>query len=142
MQGDAILFLEPIELDGNDVAEETEVDLDHMRPDLAELHARLAFTRDENRPAAVERRRKTNQRTARENVAQLVDPGSFVEYGSLAIAAQRRRRTVDDLIQNTPADGLISGGATANAGKVGAQAPRCMGVAHAYNRAAGNHGPL
>ena len=109
MQGEAILFLEPVELDEHDVAEEAEVDLDHIRADLAELNARHAITRDENRPGAVERRRKTNQRTARENIAQLVDPGSFVEYGSLAIAAQRRRRKVEDLIQNTPADGLIIG---------------------------------
>ena len=79
--------------------EEEDVDLDHIRPDLAELIARHAITLDENRPASVERRRKTNQRTARENIAQLVDEGSFVEYGSLAIAAQRRRRKVDDLIQ-------------------------------------------
>ncbi len=63
-------------------AEEVDVDLDHIRPDLAELIARHAITLDENRPASVERRRKTNQRTARENVAQLVDDGSFVEYGS------------------------------------------------------------
>jgi acetyl/propionyl-CoA carboxylase alpha subunit/acetyl-CoA carboxylase carboxyltransferase component len=142
MQGEAILFLEPIELDHHEVAEETEVDLDHIRPDLAELHARLAFTRDENRPAAVERRRKTNQRTARENVAQLVDPGSFVEYGSLAIAAQRRRRTVDDLIQNTPADGLISGVATVNAERFGAEAARCMVISYDYTVLAGTQGHM
>ena len=98
--------------------EEEDFDLDHIRPDLAELIERHAITLDENRPASVERRRKTNQRTARENVADLVDDGSFVEYGSLAIAAQRRRRKVDDLIRNTPADGLISGVATVNARKI------------------------
>ena len=104
MQDEAILYLEPAEIDAHDVAEEEDVDLDHIRPDLAELIERHAITLDENRPASVERRRKTNQRTARENIAQLVDEGSFVEYGSLAIAAQRRRRAVDDLIRNTPAD--------------------------------------
>ena len=87
-------------------------------PILPNSIARHAITLDENRPASVERRRKTNQRTARENIAQLVDEGSFVEYGSLAIAAQRRRRKVDDLIQNTPADGLISGVATVNAEQI------------------------
>ena len=75
MQGEAILFLEPVELDHHDVTEEAEVDLDHIRADLAELNARHAITRDENRPDAVARRRKTNQRTARENIAHLVDPG-------------------------------------------------------------------
>ena len=118
MQDEAILYLEPAEVDAHDVTEEEDVDLDHIRPDLAELIERHAITLDENRPASVERRRKTNQRTARENIAQLVDEGSFVEYGSLAIAAQRRRRKVDDLIRNTPADGLISGVATVNARKI------------------------
>ena len=79
------------------------------------MNARHAFGDDENRPESVERRRKTNQRTARENVADLVDPGSFIEYGALAFAAQRRRRTLDDLIRNTPADGIITGIGTVNA---------------------------
>ena len=35
--------------------------------------------------------------------------GSFVEYGPLVVAAQRRRRGVDDLVANTPADGMIGG---------------------------------
>jgi acetyl-CoA carboxylase carboxyltransferase component len=142
MQGEAILFLEPLELDEHDIAEEAEVDLDHIRHDLAELNARHAITRDENRPGAVERRRKTNQRTARENIAQLVDPGSFVEYGSLAIAAQRRRRQVDDLIQNTPADGLITGVATVNAEKFGAEGARCMVIAYDYTVLAGTQGHM
>jgi acetyl/propionyl-CoA carboxylase alpha subunit/acetyl-CoA carboxylase carboxyltransferase component len=142
MQGEAILFLEPLELDEHDIAEEAEVDLDHIRHDLAELNARHAITRDENRPGAVERRRKTNQRTARENIAQLVDQGSFVEYGSLAIAAQRRRRQVDDLIQNTPADGLITGVATVNAEKFGAEGARCMVIAYDYTVLAGTQGHM
>ena len=142
MQDEAILYLEPAEIDAHDVAEEEDVDLDHIRPDLAELIERHAITRDENRPASVERRRKTNQRTARENIAQLVDEGSFVEYGSLAIAAQRRRRTVDDLIRNTPADGLISGVATVNAEKFGADAARCMVIAYDYTVLAGTQGHM
>ena len=90
--------------------------------------ARHAQLLDEGRPDAVARRRKTNQRTARENIAQLVDEGSFMEYGSLAIAAQRRRRKLDDLIKNTPADGLITGVATVNADRFGPEAARCMVV--------------
>ena len=142
MHGDPILFLEPAEMDAHDAAEEEAVDLDHIRPDLAELIARHAITLDENRPASVERRRKTNQRTARENVAHLVDEGSFVEYGSLAIAAQRRRRKVDDLIRNTPADGLISGVATVNADKFGADAARCLVIAYDYTVLAGTQGHM
>jgi acetyl/propionyl-CoA carboxylase alpha subunit/acetyl-CoA carboxylase carboxyltransferase component len=142
MQDEAILFLEPAEIDGDDVTEEGSVDLDHVRPDLAELIARHAITLDKNRPASVERRRKTNQRTARENIAQLVDEGSFVEYGSLAIAAQRRRRKVDDLIMNTPADGLISGVATVNGEKFGAEAARCMVISYDYTVLAGTQGHM
>ncbi len=142
MQDEAILFLEPAEIDAYDVAEDEAVDLDHIRPDLAELIARHAMTLDENRPASVERRRNTNQRTARENIAQLVDDGSFVEYGSLAIAAQRRRRKVDDLIKNTPADGLISGVATVNADKFGSEGARCMVISYDYTVLAGTQGHM
>ncbi len=142
MQGEPILFLEPAEVDGDEAEEETAIDLDHVRPDLAELIARHANTRDESRPAAVERRRKTNQRTARENVAHLVDHGSFIEYGSLAIAAQRRRRKLDDLIKNTPADGLITGVATVNADKFGADDARCMVIAYDYTVLAGTQGHM
>jgi acetyl-CoA carboxylase carboxyltransferase component len=83
-----------------------------VRADLAEVVARHAAGLDAARPEAVARRRRTGQRTARENVEDLVDPGSLVEYGPLAIAAQRRRRPVDDLIARTPADGLVAGVAT------------------------------
>ena len=72
------------------------------RDDLAELLARRALTEDAARPEAVERRHAAGGRTARENIDDLVDPGSFVEYGRFAIAAQRGRREVDDLIARTP----------------------------------------
>jgi acetyl-CoA carboxylase carboxyltransferase component len=80
-----------------------------VRADLAEVVERHGAGLDAARPEAVARRRRTGQRTARENVDDLVDPGSFVEYGPLAIAAQRRRRDLDDLIARTPADGLVAG---------------------------------
>jgi acetyl-CoA carboxylase carboxyltransferase component len=57
----------------------------------------------------VARRRATVQRTTRENVEDLLDPGSLVEYGPVVIAAQRRRRPVEELIERTPADGLVAG---------------------------------
>ncbi|MDQ0380899.1 carboxyl transferase domain-containing protein [Amycolatopsis thermophila] len=92
--------------------EVSEADLDRVRPDLAETLARHEIGLDSARPDAVARRHESGHRTARENVEDLCDPGSFTEYGALAIAAQRRRRDVDDLIRRTPADGMVTGTAT------------------------------
>jgi acetyl/propionyl-CoA carboxylase alpha subunit/acetyl-CoA carboxylase carboxyltransferase component len=85
------------------------LDLDRRRADLEEVRRRHLLTLDEGRPKAMAKRHNLNRRTARENIADLVDPGSFVEYGALAVAAQRSRRSEDDLIANTPADGLVAG---------------------------------
>jgi acetyl-CoA carboxylase carboxyltransferase component len=79
------------------------------RADLKKLQDRLAFTLDAQRPEAVAKRHATGLRTARENIADLCDAGSFVEYGALAVAAQSRRRSADDLMRNTPADGMVTG---------------------------------
>jgi len=90
-------------------ASATEVGAGAERADLAEVVARHERGLDAARPEAVERRRRTGQRTTRENIADLCDPGSFVEFAPLAIAAQRRRRDLEDLIARTPADGLVGG---------------------------------
>jgi acetyl-CoA carboxylase carboxyltransferase component len=79
------------------------------RADLKKLQERLAFTQDAQRPEAVAKRHAQGMRTARENIADLCDKGSFVEYGALAVAAQSRRRSADDLMRNTPADGMVTG---------------------------------
>src|SRR5262249_473058 len=117
-----------------------EADLGEVRPDLAEALRRRELTRDAARPEAVARRRATGQRTARENVADLCDPGSFVEYGALAIAAQRRRRPVDDLIARTPADGLVAGIGRVNGAVVGEERARCIVMAYDYTVLAGTQG--
>lgn len=77
--------------------------------DLEELRRRRDLTADAARPDAVARRHAVGGRTARENLEDLVDAGSFVEYGRFTVAAQRRRRDIEDLIARTPADGLIGG---------------------------------
>ncbi|HEU4406865.1 MAG TPA: carboxyl transferase domain-containing protein [Polyangiaceae bacterium] len=110
------------------------------RPELAELRARLRATTDEGRPDAVARRRKTGQRTARENIADLVDEGSFVEYGALALAAQRQRHSVDELVRNSPADGLVCGVGTVNAALFGDERARAMVLAYDYTVFAGTQG--
>jgi acetyl-CoA carboxylase carboxyltransferase component len=83
-----------------------------IRPELLDLLARRALTEDAARPDAVERLHARGGRTARENVAELVDPGSFVEYGRFVTAAQAGRRTDDDLLDRTVADGIVGGVAT------------------------------
>jgi acetyl/propionyl-CoA carboxylase alpha subunit/enoyl-CoA hydratase/carnithine racemase len=97
----------------------TTLDLNHIRGDLQRVIDRHAFLLDENRPDAVARRRSRGQRTARENVADLCDEGTFSEYGGLAFAAQATRRTREDLIANTPADGLLTGVGEINGNLVG-----------------------
>jgi acetyl-CoA carboxylase carboxyltransferase component len=80
-----------------------------IRPELTELRERVANTLDAGRPDSTARRHAGGRRTARENIADLCDADSFEEYGALVVAAQRARRDLDDLIHNTPADGLIAG---------------------------------
>ena len=86
-----------------------EVDLTSVRADLAEVLDRHDRTGDQRRPDAVARRHDAGRRTARENIADLVDDGTFVEYGPLVVAAQRNRRSLEELIERTPADGLVAG---------------------------------
>jgi acetyl-CoA carboxylase carboxyltransferase component len=111
-----------------------------IRPDLQRVIDRQAFLLDANRPDAVARRRSRGQRTARENVADLCDPGSFVEYGALAIAAQRSRRSLDDLIRNTPADGIVTGIGSVNGALHGTEAARCAVLAYDATVLAGTQG--
>src|SRR5919201_6209893 len=112
------------------------------REDLAELRRRRALTEDATRPKAVERRHATGGRTARENIDDLVDPGSFVEYGRFAIAAQRSRRDVDELISRTPADGLVAGTARVNGDLVGPDRSACAVLSYDYTVLAGTQGVL
>src|SRR5882672_492822 len=111
------------------------------RQDLAELLARRAQTEDGARTDAVARRHEAGARTARENIADLVDPGSFVEYGRFAIAAQRGRREVQDLIERTPADGLVAGTARIN-GELFGEGAACAVLSYDYTVLAGTQGAL
>ena len=111
------------------------------RPDLAEVIERHEGGLDAARPDAVEKRRRRNRRTARENVADLVDEGSFIEYGPLVIAAQRRRRDVADLIAKTPADGLVGGIGDINGDLFAdARTRKAIAVSYDYTVLAGTQG--
>ena len=114
----------------------------NTRPDLAETLRRRDLLRDESRGDVVAARHASGRRTARENVDDLCDPGTFVEYGGLAIAAQRGRRGVDDLISRTPADGLIAGTARVNSTLVGEERAHCAVLSYDYTVLAGTQGVM
>jgi acetyl/propionyl-CoA carboxylase alpha subunit/acetyl-CoA carboxylase carboxyltransferase component len=124
-EGAPLFWLEPSQERDEAASAVVEMDLDLIRPDLAEMQDRLALLEDASRPDAVERRRSRGQRTARENLAQLCDSGSFLEYGGLAIAAQRKARPIEELRARTPADAIITGMGTVNADRFGEEAGRC-----------------
>lgn len=106
---------------------------DTARADLQAVHERHALGLDAARPDAVARRREQGRRTARENIADLLDEGSFVEYRPLIFAAQERRRSREELIARTPADGLVAG-----VGEIDGR--RCAALSYDYMVLAGTQG--
>ena len=139
-EGDILAFVEPREVADEGAGEGESVDVEAIRPDLEESRVRHALGLDAARAQAVARRRKTGHRTARENIDDLCDPGSFVEYGALAIAAQRQRRPVDDLIRRTPADGLVAGIGRVNGDAFPDRESRCVVMSYDYMVLAGTQG--
>jgi acetyl-CoA carboxylase carboxyltransferase component/biotin carboxyl carrier protein len=110
-----------------------EVAAEAARADLEAVRERHAIGLDAARPDATARRHARGQRTARENIAELLDEGTFVEYGPLIFAAQERRRSREELITRTPADGLVAG--------VGEIAGRpCVAMSYDYTVLAGTQG--
>ena len=109
------------------------------RHDLIELVERRKLLDDDTRRDATSRRHATGKRTARQNVADLCDEGSFVEYGALTVAAQSARRSVEDLRANTPADGLVAGIGRVN-GHLFGESGRCAVLSYDYTVLAGTQG--
>ena len=139
-EGSPVAVIDAASLEASEADDSASIDLAYIRPDLAEVLDRQARTQDERRPKAVARRRRTGQRTARENVNDLVDPGSFTEYGSLVIAARRQRHPMEELIDRTPADGLIAGMGRVNGDLFDDERARCMVMAYDYTVLAGTQG--
>jgi acetyl-CoA carboxylase carboxyltransferase component len=110
------------------------------RRELADLERRRALGSDAGRPEAVARRHQKGFRTARENLAHLVDDGSFIEYGELAVAAQRNRRDYEELQRETPADGVITGIGRINGAQFPADATRTAIAVYDYSVLAGTQG--
>jgi acetyl/propionyl-CoA carboxylase alpha subunit/acetyl-CoA carboxylase carboxyltransferase component len=139
-EGHALAFIEASDVAGAAAESRENIDLDFIRPDLKAVIDRVDATLDAGRPQAVARRRKTGQRTARENVDDLLDPGSFIEYGSLVVAARRKRHSLEKLIQQTPADGMVMGLGRVNGKDFGDEAARCAVMAYDYTVLAGTQG--
>ncbi|MEM9621184.1 MAG: carboxyl transferase domain-containing protein [Pseudomonadota bacterium] len=144
--GDAVFEAHPLivlleqEVTAQDEGQTAELDLDYIRPDLQEVLDRQAAGHDQNRPEAVAKRRKTGHRTARENVADLCDEGTFIEYGSVVLAGQRRRRSVEDLIANTTGDGMVCGLGQINGDLFAEDRARAMIMSYDYMVLAGTQG--
>jgi acetyl-CoA carboxylase carboxyltransferase component len=139
--GEALVVLEAADVETAEPDEDRGA-IAEVRPDLEEVRARHAFGLDENRPDAVARRRKTGQRTARENVGDLIDDGTWVEYGALVIAAQRQRRKKEDLIARTPADGMIAGIGRINGALFNGRDTRAIVTSYDYTVLAGTQGTM
>jgi acetyl-CoA carboxylase carboxyltransferase component len=133
-EGEVLMVLSATE-NGSTTDSSRPASLDPQAPraDLDAVRARHALGLDAQRPDAVARRHERGRRTARENLAELVDEGTYVEYGPLIFAAQERRRAKEELIERTPADGLIAG-----VGEVDGR--RCVAMSYDYTVLAGTQG--
>jgi acetyl-CoA carboxylase carboxyltransferase component len=121
-------------------ASEMPISAANNRADLQTVVNRHQSTLDAARGDAIAKRHALGMRTARENISDLCDEGSFLEYGALAIAAQRSRRSHDDLIANTPADGMVTGIGSINAASFSAQRAKAVVMAYDATVLAGTQG--
>ncbi|MGH8237678.1 MAG: biotin carboxylase N-terminal domain-containing protein, partial [Steroidobacteraceae bacterium] len=140
LEGAPLLAVRAADVEHNDQEVAASIDPDHIRRDLAEVQARKRRTLDVERPEAVARRRATQQRTARENVEDLCDPGTFVEYGALALAAQRARRSLGELIEKSPGDGMVTGVGRINGDLFAEPQSSAVVMAYDYTVFAGTQG--
>ena len=139
-EGAALLVVEAGEVSASAALVDDTRDLDAIRPDLQEVLDAHAHGQDAVRVAALAHRHAKGHRSVRENVADLVDEGSFREYGALTVAAQRRRRTLEDLKANTPGDGMVAGIATINGDLFSGHAASAVVMAYDYSVLAGTQG--
>ena len=139
-EGGTLLTIEEREVDAGDAEAAEEVDLDYIRPDLAEIVERRDTTHDANRPDAVERRHSRGQRTVEENIAALFDAGTVIEYGPVVLAAQARRRSLEELIEKSPRDGMITAVGSVNGDLFPDPVNRVATIAYDYTVFAGTQG--
>jgi len=135
-----LIYIKAFDVEIPESNKKEQLDLNYIRPDLQEAIDRKQAGYDINRPEAVAKRRKTGHRTARENIEDLCDKGSFIEYGSVVLAAQRRRRTEEDLIKNTTGDGMVCGLGRVNGDLFPDEQSRVMAMSYDYMVLAGTQG--
>jgi acetyl/propionyl-CoA carboxylase alpha subunit len=140
-EGHPLVFVEAADVGAEEEDTKAEVDLDYVRPDLALIHERHAVTLDAARPDAVERRRKTGQRTARENVDDLCDPGTFVEHGGLVLTPGTGL-PIDQVIRKFPTDGMITGIGRVNGDLFEGPAAKTVVLSYDYTVLAGTQGAI
>ncbi|MEM7080113.1 MAG: carboxyl transferase domain-containing protein [Pseudomonadota bacterium] len=137
-----IVFIEPRAVDG-EYQTEAAIDYDEIRADLAEINHFQRLTKDESRPEATAKRHGNNHRTARENIYDLCDEGSFVEYGPLVTATRFRKDKTEDIeerIKRTTSDAMVMGVGKVNSDIVGADNAQCVAMSYDYSVLAGTQG--
>jgi acetyl-CoA carboxylase carboxyltransferase component/biotin carboxyl carrier protein len=139
-EGYPIVFVEEAEVEGTYDGGGEAIDLDHIRGDLQEVIDRHALTLDENREGPVSKRHNMGYRTARENIADLVDEGSFEEYWPLVVTKQHQRYDLDTLRQKYPGDGVVAGMGAINGDKFPDEKSRACIVHYDYTVLAGTQG--
>ncbi len=139
-EGFPIVFIEEADVEGGDVSGDEDLDLDAIRPDLQEAIDRHAYTLDENRPEVVAKRHGMGYRMPRENIARLMDPGSFKEYWPLIVARQHQRYDIETLRKTTPADGVVAGTGSINGDVFDDERSRAIVVHYDYTVLAGTQG--
>ncbi|HEU4841501.1 MAG TPA: carboxyl transferase domain-containing protein, partial [Ilumatobacteraceae bacterium] len=140
-EGHPLVFVEPADVGDLVTTDGDAVDLDAVRPDVAQIIERHAITLDAARPDAVARRRATNQRTARENIDDLCDAGTFVEHGGLVLTPGTGL-PMEEVIRKFPTDGMICGVGNVNATDFGPDRSRAVVCAYDYTVLAGTQGAI
>ncbi len=142
-EGAPILFVEPAEVEGGAYTSEAVLDLDAVRGDVAKVLHFHELTTDAARAEATARRHNQRKRTARENIEDLCEPGSFLEYGPIVTAGRRRGESLEALearMLKTAADGMVMGVGRVNADLVGPERSRTVVMSYDYSVLAGTQG--
>jgi acetyl-CoA carboxylase carboxyltransferase component len=122
------------------LASNSSTDLNTPSKALASVDQRKRKTLDTARAQARDKRVAKGYRTARENLNDLCDTDSFIEYGQFAVAAQRQRKDYEELQSTTAGDGILTGLATINANLYGPSRSKTAVIINDYSVLAGTQG--